>query len=149
MESSFSLFFAGIQFQDPGQRGWTVTKLNDIARLTGWQTSSAIAAGCEVCWERMGEMGRGPKYVSTMDRGSRNERTGGWTRRGESSGEGGVGWGGPSVKKQKAEVDDEEPDLLINHDRRFINVNPNARVHWALGILGVEDDMKKLDLDKP
>ena len=160
MESSFSLFFAGIQFQDAAQRGWTVSKLNDVARLTGWQTSSAIAAGCEVCWERMGEMGKGPIYVPTMDRRSKDERLEGRTRRGEGSGEGGVGWGG-AVKAETSkraqmrttDVDtveeEEEPDLSINHDRRFINVSANARVHWALGILGVEDDMKKLDMDKP
>jgi hypothetical protein len=46
------------------------------------------------------------------------------------------------------DLKEEEPDLLITHDRRFINVNANARVHWALGILGVEDDMARLDLDK-
>ena len=38
--------------------------------------------------------------------------------------------------------------MLTNRDQRFINVNPNARVSWALGIFGVED-IKKLDLDKP
>lgn len=161
MESSFSIFFAGIQFSDPAQRGWTVSKLNDIARLTGWQTCAAIAAGCEVCWERMGEMGRGPPYVPTMDRGNRRERLDGRTRRGEGSGEGGVGWGGAAkaealrnAQMRRTEVDvvdeeEEEPDMSINHDRRFISVSANARVHWALGILGVEDDMKKLDLDKP
>jgi hypothetical protein len=155
MESTFSLFFAGIQFQDAAQRGWTVSKLNDIARLTGWQTSSAIAAGCEVCWERMGEMGRGPKYVSTIGRGDRDERLHGRMRRGEGSGDAGIGWGGavkaegPRKGPQKQEVQEELPeDVLINHDRRFINVNPNARVHWALGILGMEDDMQKLDLEK-
>jgi hypothetical protein len=156
MESSFSLFFAGIQFHDAAQRGWTVSKLNDIARLTGWQTSSAIAAGCEVCWERMGEMGKGPKYVATMAKAHRDERFDGRTRRGEGGGEFGAGWARPvkaegmgRMHKHRAEdEEEEEPDLLINHDRRFINVNANARVHWALGILGVEDDMRKLDLEK-
>lgn len=153
MESSFTLFFAAIQFQDAVQRGWTVSKLNDIARLTGWETSSAIAAGCEVCWERMGEMGKGPKYVSTIGRENRDERLHGRTRRGEGRAGGGLGWGGAvrgeGLRKKQTDEEDEEPDLMITHDRRFINVNPNARVHWALGILGVEDDMRKLDLDKP
>jgi hypothetical protein len=39
--------------------------------------------------------------------------------------------------------------MMISHDRNSINVNPNMRVHWALGILGVEDDMRKLDSDNP
>jgi hypothetical protein len=155
MESSFSLFFAGIQFQDAAQRGWTVSKLNDIARLTGWQTSASIAAGCEVCWERMGEMNKGPKYVPTMARGNKGDRPDGRTRRGDEIRERGAGWGGAvkvegSGRAQKrnaqVEADDEEP-VMINHDRRFINVNPSARVHWALGILGLEDDMQKLDLE--
>jgi len=152
MESSFSLFFAAIQFQDATQREWTISKLQDIARIAGWQTGAAIAAGCEVCWERMGEAGKGPKYVPKMDRGNKDERLSGRVRRGEASGERGVGWG--AVKAEglgRARADDvkeEEPDPLITHDRRFINVNANVRVHWALGVLGVEDDMARLDLDK-
>ena len=106
-------------------------------------------------------MGKGPPYVPTMDRGDRLERLDGRTRRGEGSGQGGVGWGGAvkteaprKAQMRRTEVDvvdeeEEEPDMSINHDRRFINVSANARVHWALGILGVEDDMEKLDLDKP
>jgi hypothetical protein len=155
MESSFSLFFAAIQFQDAAQREWTISKLQDIARIAGWQTGAAIAAGCEVCWERMGEAGKGPKYVPKMDRGSKDERLGGRMRRGEASGERGVGWGavkaeglGRAQAGVGGDVKEEEPDLLITHDRRFINVNANVRVHWALGVLGVEDDMARLDLDK-
>jgi hypothetical protein len=34
------------------------------------------------------------------------------------------------------------------NDRRFIVANPGTRVHWALGILSVEEDVKKLDLGK-
>jgi hypothetical protein len=153
MESSFSLFFAAIQFRDAVQRGWTVNKLRDIARLTGWPTASAIAAGCEVCWERMGEMGKGPKYVATIGRENRDERLNGRIRRGEASGSSGQGWGGAvtadAVREKHKDDKDDGTDLMTNHDRRFINVNPNARVHWALGILAVEDDMRKLDLDKP
>lgn len=159
MESSFSLFFAGVQFQDPAQRGWTVSKLSTIARITGWQTSSAIAAGCEVCWEKMGLMGRGPPYTPTIARGHENERDSGQVRRGEIRREGGGGWVTPGQEKGGAlsnkggkkpvKVEEEEPDPSINHGRKYISVNPNARVHWALGIMGVEEDIKKLDLDKP
>jgi hypothetical protein len=156
MESSFSLFFAAIQFQDAAQRDWTISKLLDVARIAGWQSSAAIAAGCEVCWQRMGEAGKGPKYVPKMDRGNKDERLVGRARLGEASGERGVGWGS-TVKAEglgtaRAGVGDdlkeEVPDASITYDRRFIGVNANARVHWALGILGMEDDMAKLDLDK-
>jgi Fungal specific transcription factor domain len=156
MESSFSLFFAAIQFQDATQREWTISKLRDVARIAGWQSGAAIAAGCEVCWERMGEAGKGPKYVPKMDRGSKDERIAGRVRRGEASGERGAGWGsgvkaeglGRAQAGVENDLKEEVPDLSINHDRRFINVNANARVHWALGILGMEDDMARLDLDK-
>lgn len=146
MESSFSMFFAGVQFRDPVQRGWTVNKLNTIARITGWRTSSSIAAGCEVCWEKMGQMGRGPPYTPTMARERKDEREAGKVRRGES----GEGWGTPTVKSEGVKMEEEEePNPLINHDRKFIRENPNARVHWALGIMGVDEDMKRLDLGQP
>src|SRR5205085_1028788 len=144
------------QFQDATQREWTISKLQDVARIAGWQSGAAIAAGCEVCWERMGEAGKGPKYVPKMDRRSKDERISGRARRGEASGERGAGWGS-AVKAEglgrartgvEDDLKEEVPDLLINHDRRFINVNANARVHWALGILGMEDDMARLDLDQ-
>ena len=67
IESTFSLFFAAVQYRDPGQRGWTISKLRDIAQRTGWQTSSAIAAGCEISWQKMGQAGKGPRYEPTID----------------------------------------------------------------------------------
>ena len=138
MESSFSLFFAGVQFGDPNQRDWTVEQLSRIARITGWQSSAAIAAGCEVCWEKMGQLGRGPPYMPRLARQHSNQSDNGRVRRGEKA------WGARGIKVE----DDEEPDITINHDRKLINRSANARVHFALGILGVEDDMKRLDLDK-
>ena len=145
MESTFPLFFAAVQFQDAGQRGWTISKLRDIARLTGWQTSAAVAAGCEICWERMGQAGKGPTYTPTMDRSNKDERVSGKSRRGPMN----SGQDSASVKREGGKGgEDEEPPSIINHDRRFINVNPSARVHWALGLLSVEDDLEKLDLDK-
>ena len=67
IEVTLPLFFAGVQFQDPAQRGWTVSKLQEIARLTGWESSVAIAAGCESSWERAGLAGRGPPYTRTLN----------------------------------------------------------------------------------
>ena len=141
-ESTFTLFFAAIQFTDAGQRGWAINKLRDIARLTGRQSSAAMAAGCETAWERMGMAGRGPKYTPAMDRDNKDERVSGKTRRERLSNP-----HDPGHQSGKAANEDDEPQM-INHDRRFINVNPNARVHWALGLLAVEADMRKLDLNK-
>ncbi len=128
IESSLGLFFAGIQYQDAGQRGWTITKLRDIARLTGWQSSAAIASGCETAWAKSAEAGKGPPYQRTMDPTAKDDRVAG--RRPDLN-------GGPPKD---------------NNDRRFVTINPGTRVHWALGLLSVErdveEDMRKLTLDQ-
>ena len=64
-EVTVPLFFAGVQYIDPAQRGWTIAKLRDIARLTGWQSASAIASGCESAWFFAAKKGRGPAYEYT------------------------------------------------------------------------------------
>lgn len=64
-EVTVPLFFAGVQYTDPAQRGWTIAKLRDIARLTGWQTAAAIASGCESAWYFAAKKGRGPAYEYT------------------------------------------------------------------------------------
>lgn len=123
MESSLPLFFAGVQYQDAGQRGWTITKLRDIARLTGWQSSAAIASGCETAWTKAAEAGRGPPYQRTMDPTAKDDRVAG----------------------RKPDVNSGPPK--DNNDRRFITVNAATRVHWALGLLSVEEDMRKLTVE--
>ncbi|KAI9848847.1 MAG: hypothetical protein M1837_006363 [Sclerophora amabilis] len=124
IEATMSLFFAGVQYQDAAQRGWTVTKLRDIARLTGWESSAAVAAGCETSWEKQAALGRGPPYTRVGDPISKDDRMAG----------------------RKPFLTDEEPK--DTSDRRFIGVNPAARIHWAIGILGLEEDLGKLKLEK-
>lgn len=124
IESSLALFFAGIQYRDAGQRGWTITKLRDIARLTGWQSSAAIASGCETAWQKCAEAGQGPPYQRTMDPTAKDDRVAG----------------------RRPDLNGEPPK--DNNDRRFITVNAGTRVHWALGLLSVEEDMRKLTIDK-
>lgn len=116
------LFHAGVQYRDAGQRGWTVTKLRDVARMTGWQTSALIASGCERAWIRMHEEGKGPFWEWTVNRAAKDDRVAGRGRDWEM---------GPPKD---------------NNDRRFIHVNPGTRVYWAMGILSVEEDMRALAL---
>ncbi|KAL8829206.1 MAG: hypothetical protein Q9170_006275 [Blastenia crenularia] len=123
MDSCMGLFHAGVQFRDAAERGWAITKLRNIARLTGWQTSALIASGCERAWMAAAEMGRGPPYTRTMNATAKDDRVSGRSR-----------------------VLDPGPPK-DNNDRRFIHVNPGTRVYWALGILGAEEDMKNLKLD--
>lgn len=64
-EITVPVFFAGVQYMDAAQRGWTVSKLCEISRLTGWQTSFSIAVGCESAWVAAAKKGRGPPYQYT------------------------------------------------------------------------------------
>lgn len=61
-ESTMSLFFAAVQYQDAAQREWTITRLLEIDRRTGWASAGIIARGVETSWERAAQMGRGPPY---------------------------------------------------------------------------------------
>ena len=126
MDSCMGLFHAGVQYRDAAQRGWCITKLRDIARLTGWQTSALIASGCERAWIRAAEMGRGPPYERTMNQAAKDDRVAGRSR---------------------------DPRLLANpprdnNDRRFVRQNAGTRVYWAMGILSVEEDMREMSLEE-
>ncbi|KAG8531683.1 uncharacterized protein KY384_003315 [Bacidia gigantensis] len=124
MDVCMGLFHAGIQYRDPAQRGWMITKLRDVARLTGWQTSSLIASGCERAWMHFADLGKGPPYERTMNKGAKDDRVAGRSR---------------------------DPSHLMgepkdNNDRRFVKVNAGTRVYWAMGILSMEEDMKEMNL---
>ncbi|KAL5336189.1 hypothetical protein BJX70DRAFT_390128 [Aspergillus crustosus] len=68
IEITVPLFFAGVQYMDPQQRGWLIAVLGDISRQTGWKSSDAISRGCERAWVTAAEQGRGPPYVRREDR---------------------------------------------------------------------------------
>lgn len=125
MDGCMGLFHAGVQYRDPAQRGWTITKLRDVARLTGWQTSGLIASGCERAWIKAAEMGKGPPYTMMLNPVSKDDRLSG---RGH------------------------DPSQFVhppkdNNDRRFITVNAGTRVYWAMGVLGVDEDFKGMNLN--
>lgn len=138
MESTFSLLFAGVQYSDAGQRGWTISKLKDVERRCGWHTSGAIAAACEIAWERMGQAGKGPPYERTLDIHSKDARISGAGPRLEG------------LSRQAGQVSDavtEHESEFVNHDRSLIDRSSSTRVHWALGLLSVEEDIKKMSLE--
>lgn len=66
-EMTIPMFFAGVQYVDHTQRVWTIAKLRDISRLTGWKTSDAIAGGCEKSWIVAAKSGRGPPYERSFE----------------------------------------------------------------------------------
>lgn len=126
MDICMALFHAGVQYQDAAQRGWTITKLRDVSRLTGWQTSALIASGCERAWMRAADVGRGPPYERTMNSSAKDDRVAGRSR---------------------------DPRFLANvprnnNDRRFVRQNAGTRVYWAMGILSVEEDMAEMSLNE-
>ncbi|KAJ5780286.1 hypothetical protein N7457_005446 [Penicillium paradoxum] len=109
-------FFAAVQYTDPTQRTWTISKLRDISRLTGWKSADAIAGGCEKAWIVAATQGRGPPYQRSFE----TDRT-------------------REVERQhESEAVLEEVD-----DRRFVRVNPD-RAHWAMGIL--EENIANLEV---
>lgn len=61
-DSAFPIFVAAVQIQDAAQRQWIIQRMLDIERLTGWETASQVAKGCETSWMRAAEVGRGPPY---------------------------------------------------------------------------------------
>ena len=113
METSLGMFFAGVQYVDPVQRAAIINRLLNIAEMTGLQSSALIAAGCELCWVKMGEAGRGPPYTPTMNKKAKDDRVA----------------GRPAAKG----------DPL---DRQMVYVNPGTRTHYAMGILGLPEDYR-------
>ena len=118
-ESSLPLFFAGVQYIDPAQREWTVTRLFDIERFCGNATAGVMAHGCQSAWYKMFLAGRGPPYERRYNTNSMDDRlNGSWTQ-----------------------LDHKQTPLEENvTDRRFVRTRPLTRLHWAMGILGGEDD---------
>ncbi|RMZ80836.1 hypothetical protein DV737_g2855, partial [Chaetothyriales sp. CBS 132003] len=136
LETTVPLLFSGVQYQEMSKRGWTISKLYDIARMTGWQTSATIAAACEHAWETQGRIGRGPAYHRSLDRNNKDARVNGLPRL-EGAG---------SARIEVMDAASEHESKFVSHDRNLIGKHGSTRVHWALGLLGVETDMEKLRL---
>nr|KAK5434704.1 hypothetical protein LTR18_010199 [Exophiala xenobiotica] len=135
MESTFPLLFAAVQYTDPAQRGWTISKLRDVSLRCGWQSSGAIAAACETAWERMGQAGKGPPYEKRLDPSNHDARVTGAGRR-------------PSmVTTRSGDAMAEHESAFVIHDRSLIDRSSSTRVHWALGLLSVEEDIKHMSLN--
>jgi hypothetical protein len=121
-EVSMPLFFAGVQYQDSEQRNWLVRHVRDIEARTGWASVGMIAQGCETAWVKAYEMGRGPPYQRTKDE---------WHMAQVSD---------PRITGVGGHYDGAPPDPTDLADRRWANTNDATRVHWAMGLLSVEED---------
>ncbi|KAH7314149.1 hypothetical protein BKA65DRAFT_571361, partial [Rhexocercosporidium sp. MPI-PUGE-AT-0058] len=122
IESSTCIFVSAVQLQEASQRSWTICRLRDIARLTGWQTALAVATGCETSWIKMGELGKGPVYVRTKD-----ERV------------------VPDIWNSSRRID-RALEGKTSSERRMV-IEKSDRVQYALGVIGIEEDFEGLDLE--
>ncbi|KAK8042677.1 C6 finger domain-containing protein [Apiospora phragmitis] len=128
IESAFPMFVAAVQLQSEVQRHWVVRRMHDIARLTGWQSARQIASGSESAWIKAAQMGHGPPYVppANLDRSD------------PSVGAPSI-WGQPrSIKNRIQEVSADESNRLV--------LAKSERAFYAIGLLGVQDELEKLDL---
>ncbi|CAI7575050.1 unnamed protein product [Penicillium manginii] len=118
-EMTVPIFFAAVQYTDSAQRGWTIAKLRDISRLTGWKTSDAIASGCEKSWIVAAMHGRGPPYQRSFETGR---------------------------DRDSQDVLSRDLGAQQSVERRFVTVEPTDRAYRAMGLLSLEGDMQNLEL---
>ncbi|KAL1883806.1 hypothetical protein VTK73DRAFT_8342 [Phialemonium thermophilum] len=123
IESCFCLFVAGVQYQDEAQRHWSVRRMHDIARLTGWQSARQIADGCESAWTKAASVGRGPPYQRAPELELAVP---------------------PSVWINPRRIDRKIRELETDQGK-FV-LTKSERAHYALGLLSMEQDMDKLEL---
>ena len=131
-ESLFPLFFAGVQYVDAAQRAELVERLLLIARRTGQESASLIAAGLETCWVKAGETGRAPPYAKTV-RTTTDEFGINVSQSIVENGSGGAGEGGDArtIKKNGP-----------------VYLSPGKRKDWGMGIMSLEEDFREMSLVK-
>lgn len=149
-ESTLSLFFAGVQFQEPKQREWLITRLLEIDRRTGWASAGIIARGCETAWDKAAAIGRGPPYKRRTRRPGEEgplilEDAGEehWRRNEKDDyGKGAVVQEGLEYLNHGQDTRERQADA--NHvpgkDHRF--VLKNRVLPWAKNLLGTEEDLR-------
>jgi hypothetical protein len=116
-------FFAGIQYTDPSHRAWLVERYFETNRRSGWATASIIAEGCQSGWIRAAEAGRGPPHVRVRKATFSDFRIGRYE--------------GSQVEASKQGLSEWDAE----NDRKFVRTKASARVHWAIGLMGTEEDV--------
>ncbi|KAI1186247.1 hypothetical protein F5B17DRAFT_370450 [Nemania serpens] len=162
IESAFPLFVAGVQLQDEAQRHWLIRRLRDIARLTGWQSAHQIADGCESAWSKAAQLGRGPPYKpapededeeDAKDVRSRHEAK---KRRPPppDMAPPGMSWVWGNPRRLDRRILEEDGAAAAGHggdgmamDNKKIVLAKGEKAFYAMGLLTVEQDLEKLDLD--
>ncbi|KAL2753439.1 hypothetical protein ACRALDRAFT_2111761 [Sodiomyces alcalophilus JCM 7366] len=111
--------------QEVAQRHWLISRLHNIARLTGWQSARQIAEGCEAAWRKAAELGKGPPYTKDPSLVREIPKS---------------VWDFPrkmaSQTEQLREETKGEMVLLRSH-----------RASYAIGLISVEQELDQLELD--
>lgn len=140
------LFFAGIQYQTPDQRIWLLDRLYSVDYRAGWATAGIIAEGCQTAWIKAAAAGRGPPH-ERLPRSDFVENIQGAAMR--NFGDNRINRSSSSnLQSTQSRVEawmrdgngEEEQD--DDNDRRFVHTRATARLHWGIGILGQEDDVR-------
>lgn len=95
-----------------------------VERLTGWETASQCAKGCETSWIRAAEMGRGPPYTRYVEQAPVSDI---WNRAGQR------------IDRMLASVG--ETTHVHPQDTAI-----SGRVQFAHGLIGVEEELGLLEL---
>lgn len=117
-------FFAGIQYTDASHRAFLVERYFETDRRIGWATASIIAEGCQSGWIRAADAGRGPPHVRVSKATFSDFRIGRYGNYAQAQ----------ASKQRLSEWDAE-------NDRKFVKTKTSARVHWAIGLMGTEEDV--------
>lgn len=99
----------------------------DITRLTGWRSAKQIAEGCEASWSKFAELGQGPPYTRIVMPPVPPEIVWHRIRR---------------IDRRIQEVDEGGEGA----EEKRVVLASSERAYYALGLLGIEDDMSILDL---
>lgn len=147
VESTMSLFFAGIQFQDAKQREWLVTRLLEIDRRSGWASAGVIARSCETAWEKAANAGAPPytrrtrrfgeKGPLVLDEDDTSNQAGRWHNQqyaGRDDGSEDENEHGSRRVQEEKEEEGKTTDEI-----RYV---VKRRQPWAMNLLGTEEDLR-------
>lgn len=95
-----------------------------MARLTGWQSARQIANGCESAWTKAAALGKGPPYTRPSDINLNHP---------------------PSIWDNPRRIDERIRELDGREEGRLV-LAKSEQAHYALGLLGVEQDLERLEL---
>ncbi|KAK5954982.1 hypothetical protein OHC33_003661 [Knufia fluminis] len=124
-ELTFPLMFAGVQYQDPAQRSWTIDNLLDVARDSGWKSAFSVASALETAWTAQGGYERTLKRRSPTDAKRYDAVL-------SASGDAAV------------TPEEQHENRFDSHDRRLIDRFSDLRAYWAIGVISTSDDIEQM-----